>query len=399
MLTDRQIQTGTESGVHLRSRLSALRWTSDLNFSSRSDVILQHYDNIDELKEDWRAVAEQSRNVFSTWEWASVWWKHFGRERPLLVTVCRERSSGRPVAVIPLCRTHRLPLRIVKFVGYGPADLLGPISAPQDQDLAYKALAWTLQYGDIGWDIFQGDDLPSGELHPSLHGIVRNVQGCPTIESTDLTWPAYLAGKSHHFRDQLRRRELKLTKNHKVKFRLIETPECLNASMNDIRHLSRTGGQPVALFGPQGEFQREFAALSLKMGWLRWWHMEIDDVLAAAYYGFRFNNIESWYQIGRDPAWNKYSLGFILLAHVTKQALSDGIDEIRLGRGDPHYKMRFATSNPQVQTVALTNGPIGCMLLGALDVERRLHGCLNRHPKLIATLKQTSLKATHRRER
>ena len=27
---------------------------------------------------EWRDLAERSRNIFSTWEWARTWWRHYG---------------------------------------------------------------------------------------------------------------------------------------------------------------------------------------------------------------------------------------------------------------------------------------------------------------------------------
>ena len=38
------------------------------------------------LRPEWTRLALQSRNLFSTWEWASTWWRHFGRGRELLLT-------------------------------------------------------------------------------------------------------------------------------------------------------------------------------------------------------------------------------------------------------------------------------------------------------------------------
>ena len=66
----------------------------------------------------------------------------------------------------------------------------------------------------------------------------------------------------------------------------------------------------------------------------------------AALYGFRFAGAESAYQSGRDPAFGQQPVGFVLLAHAVREALTDGMYEFRLLRGGAPYKERFATSDP-----------------------------------------------------
>ncbi len=65
-------------------------------------------------------------------------------------------------------------------------------------------------------------------------------------------------------------------------------------------HRARWGeGSPFLRFEA---FHREFAAVALERGWLRLWFLELDDRPAAAWYGFRFAGVESYYQAGRDPS-------------------------------------------------------------------------------------------------
>src|SRR5947207_293111 len=76
----------------------------------------------------------------------------------------------------------------------------------------------------------------------------------------------------------------------------------------------------------------------------------------AAWYGVRFGGAESYYQSGRDPDWERSSVGLVLLAHTMEQAMNDGMGEYRLLRGGETYKDRFATGDPGVETVAVGRG-------------------------------------------
>ncbi|MDQ3936431.1 MAG: hypothetical protein M3340_17560, partial [Actinomycetota bacterium] len=73
---------------------------------------------LQDARDDWRELAEASGNPFSTWEWASAWWDHFGGGRALHVLRCRDGEGGTR-AILPLFLDRRGPLRMLRFVGTG----------------------------------------------------------------------------------------------------------------------------------------------------------------------------------------------------------------------------------------------------------------------------------------
>src|SRR3954462_12661547 len=52
-------------------------------------------------RSDWTALAEQSGNIFATWEWVDPWPRHFGRGVRPAVALARD-DGDRPLAVLPL---------------------------------------------------------------------------------------------------------------------------------------------------------------------------------------------------------------------------------------------------------------------------------------------------------
>ena len=92
-------------------------------------------------------------------------------------------------------------------------------------------------------------------------------------------------------------------------------------------------------------------------GWLRFWLAEVDGKPIAALYGFRYTGSELYYQSGRDPAWDRYAVGFVLLTHAVRAALEEGSSEYRLLRGGEAYKQRFADFDPGLVTSVLGRGP------------------------------------------
>jgi peptidoglycan/xylan/chitin deacetylase (PgdA/CDA1 family)/CelD/BcsL family acetyltransferase involved in cellulose biosynthesis len=319
---------------------------------------------LDELAGEWTALAAAAANPFGTHEWASCWWRHHGGDRRPLVGAGRA-ADGRLVAVLPLYLWATRPLRILRFIGHGAGDQLGPVHAPGDREaaaaLTRKALA------GLDWDVFVGEQLPARELWSDLLSsrVIRR-EGSPVLAAPAGGWPAYLAGRSANFRQQLGRRERNLSRRHRVGLRLVRDPGELPEAMDRLFGLHRLRwGDDGSAFLPREAFHREFAAVALDRGWLRLWLLDLDGRPAAAWYGFRFGGVEHYYQSGRDPAFDHLSAAFVLLAQTIRSAFEDGVGEYRFGRGQDPYKYRFTDQDPGLETVASTRGPAAGAALAA----------------------------------
>jgi CelD/BcsL family acetyltransferase involved in cellulose biosynthesis len=316
---------------------------------------------------DWTALAERCGNVFSTWEWADVWWRHFGaRVRPAIGLVRDE--EGAPSALLPLCVRGRRPLRLARFIGYGPADQLGPVCAPDKMPAALGALERD------GCDALLAERLPPGH---GLSGRTLRRESSPVIAVPEGGWEEYVAGRSRNLRSQLGRKRRALERDHELAFRLCDDQGRVGDDMETLfrLHRARWGEEGSGAFdSDRAAFHREFAAVALERGWLRLWLAQVDGQPVAAWYGFRFGGAESYYQSGRDPAWERSSIGFVLLAHTMRAAMEDGVSEYRLLRGGEAYKDRFATADPGVETVATGRGAGVAALAAKLPegVRRRL---------------------------
>lgn len=319
---------------------------------------------------DWSELAQQAGNIFATPEWASTWWRHFGAGRSLLATECRS-SEGRLVAVLPLYLWRRRPLRVVRLVGHHAGDQLGPVCLARDRPAVAEALAAAL--ADCNADIFVGEQMPCAEGWGSLldaKTLVR--EGSPILRLEASDWEAFLASCSRNLRSQIRTRERKLMRTHEVRYRMAASRSELEADLDTLfaLHRLRWQGKPTGFMTAE-PFHREFAVCALERDWLRLWFLEIDNVARAAWYGFRFGGVESFYQGGRDPLWDPYSTGFLVLVHSIREALADGMSEYRFLRGEEEYKYRFASSDPGLETIGLTRGLTSRAALGAALLARR----------------------------
>lgn len=339
-----------------------------------SPLTIGTVDDLDALRADWSRLAEASGNVFSTWEWVDCWRRHIGRARTA-VGVAR-RDDGSVAAILPLYTARRVPIRLVRFMGVGPSDELGPICAPEDRAVAVDALRRHVEQTLGGSGLFLGERL-WGEDWPwaSLGGETVHHASSPVLTMSGRTFDEFLAGRSRNFREQVRRRERALARQHRVAFRLTETPEELEPDLSTLMRLHEArwaeGGSDA--FTPQQRaFHQDFAAHAMRRGWLRLWTMEVDGRPAAAWYGLRFSGADFYYQAGRDPAFDRLSVGFVLLCHTVGRAFEDGMREYRFGRGHEPYKSRFADHDPGLAAIAIAAGATGAVGLAALRQALRM---------------------------
>ena len=64
-------------------------------------LTVEAVESLDSVRQEWSGLARASANVFSTWEWAALWWRHFGHSGRLAVSSV-SAPGGETVAILPL---------------------------------------------------------------------------------------------------------------------------------------------------------------------------------------------------------------------------------------------------------------------------------------------------------
>lgn len=354
---------------------------------------LEPVPDLDALRCEWSALALASGNPFLTWEWTSTWWRHFGRDRRSLVTACR-RSAGELAAVLAVYESATRPVRIVRLMGHGPGDHLGLVCAPADRTAAADSLTRMLRELAPAWDLFVAEHLPADEgWSASLGARVIGHEENPAVTFGRDGWSGYLATRSPHLRKRIRYSEVRLGRSARPRYRLVTDPGRLNSDLEVLfaLHAARWGPRASAAFAAsRRSFHREFAALALDQGWLRLWFLDLDERPVAAWYGLRFGGVEWFYQAGRDPTFDRLSVGFVLLLHTMREAAQDGMRGYRFLSGDEPYKHRLADPGPGLEAVALARGAAGraALLVGppVLTLSRGAHPAVARAARRVVRL-------------
>lgn len=333
---------------------------------------------LDEMREAWTELAACQGNVFSTWEWADAWWRTYGEGQRLLLH--EVVVDGRVIGILPLCSSARLHHHVMRFLGHGPSDQLGPVCAPEDRGRVCAALGDLLRRGDLP-SVLLAERLRSDDDWP-LEGAGRLVrhESFPVLCLHGMSWEEWLASRSSNFRQQVRRRERRLVREHDLSFELVTDGDDVLAALEILieLHNQRWGAQSSAFCASRRTFHRDFALAAARRGWLRLWLAHAGSEVVAAWMGFRFGGCDSYYQMGRSPQWASHNVGSVLLLRTIRDAAESGMREYRLLGGGETYKQRLTSHDPGTDTYVLGSRPLARVATGFARHKDRLPGFARR---------------------
>ncbi len=327
------------------------------------------------VEAEWRMLAERRGNAFLTPEWFWSWLEHYGESAEPVVSATM-RPDGTLQGVIPFVLARAGRPRTVRFAGASLADHLHPVCLPEDEEpvaaAAFSALAaigarWrlaVLDNVDVGARWYEALGRP-----PFVAQVAFRESSLPAIELSSEGWDGYLASRSRNFRDQARRYPRRLEREHQVSYRMTSNESELGRDMetlfalHDARWTSR-GGSTLTSSRARA-FHLDFARAALARGWLRLWLLEVDGAAVAAWHGWRVGDTYAYYQAGFDPAWERLSVGFVLLVHTVRSAIEEGASRYDMLLGDERYKGRFANTERSICTVMLSRSQPARLLVGA----------------------------------
>ncbi|HEX2497047.1 MAG TPA: GNAT family N-acetyltransferase, partial [Gaiellaceae bacterium] len=299
---------------------------------------------------------------------------HYGGGRPLRIAVSRE-DDGEIAALVPLFVWSTRPLRTLRLLGHGHGDRLGPICAHDNVPMATEALRLALAAEPH--DVFVGDWVAGDrDWAQVLGGRVVRTTGYPILDLEGDSWPEFFARQSTRFRKSVRFGRNRLERHDAYEYRYA-TPATFERDLDAAfrLHRARFGDHSGCLFcGEHEAFQREFAAIALERGWLRLLLLEVDGEPVGLDYGFFFQDAYFAYQGGRDPAWDRESVGFLLEVESIRRTLEEGGSEYRFLGGEEDYKYRYAAADPRLETVVVPGSRRGRVASAAVNAAWRLPG-------------------------
>ena len=96
----------------------------------------------------------------------------------------------------------------------------------------------------------------------------------------------------------------------------------------------------------------------------------------AAWYGFAWGDTVYFYQSGRDPAWERHSVGLVLMGTMIQRAIERGYRRFDFLRGADPYKRQWTTTDRMTEQITIFRRGLGGRALRALDAAAQLRARL-----------------------
>ncbi|MFN0064046.1 MAG: GNAT family N-acetyltransferase [Myxococcaceae bacterium] len=318
------------------------------------------------LRDAWRRLENEAANrlPFRTYEWASLWWKHFAENhagvRDTLEVHALWHADGTLAAAAPLMLTERpgkgpLRLRMLHFFGADPniTELRGPLFHPAHAATAVQALWGTLvERTDCDWLDWSGFAPGSPEdpfvENPASARVLRDIPNY--VLSLSDTWDTFRTGLKHNIKESLRKCYNSLKRDgHDFVFRALDTPQDIQPALERFFELHALRAQQdgtvlhrdVFQAGASRAFLTEVCNALAERNVTRVFTLSVGDAIVALRIGFVLQDSVYLYYSGYDPAWGKYSIMTTVVAETLKWAIASGLKTANLSTGTDVSKTRW----------------------------------------------------------
>ncbi len=300
------------------------------------------------LEPSWRALFQESPSAtpFQTWEWQSVWFKHYGStKRPYIFAFYEGEDL---VGLMPMTR-RVAPWRTLRPMACGPSDYLHPLARDGYETPVAQALMAALAEGE---NVDLVDFHQVRESHPFADVWPQEVDGVRVLSQAkclvlDLpeTYDAYLQMLGKSLRQDVKRLDKAIFAEGKAQI-VPCSAENVDAHLDLFFECHRLRwkerGLPGAFIGKRTlRFHQEWAHEAIQNGWLWLSALEVDGVGVGAIYAMRTHQVCYFYQSGFNPEYKSISPGTLLVASTIRRAIEEGCESFDFMRGDEPYKRRW----------------------------------------------------------
>lgn len=319
-------------------------------------IEVNKYSDFLTLEEIWQNTLQRSNyhTVFSTWEWLTTWWKHFGKDKRLVLLLAKENDKILGIAPLVYSVHKMFGLRMgkIEFIGTPHSDYNDFIMTENSEE-CLKLFIEHLHNLPEKWDCIELTDIPEkAECLPFLKKISENfkvVHKCPYFELPK-SLEALLKGLSRNQRKNIRRNERRLEEAFKLEFIDFSEVQSYSEGMNYLFELHQKRWRSKGLAGAFADerfrkFHLDIARSFSHKGWLGLFVLKLSGKPAAVAYGFKYRSKYFDYLTGFDPKFSKYSIVEVLRAHMINRFIQEGLVAFDFLRGAEAYKDRWRTTS------------------------------------------------------
>ncbi len=308
------------------------------------------------LESQWNVLltAGGTGTCHSTFEWLFTWWKHFGRDRQLVLVTTAE--AGKLVGLAPFySEADASGNRTLHFLGEGLSDYADLIVLPERPDIT-DALMAALLKDHAQWSAVDFEELPEWSVHSSFYERLAAAGGhavlqgrtvrCPYLPITT-TWEDFFSTMGNSFRHDLHNKQnrclrsgitLQYSSRYTVDSVFLDAVVGLSAK----RQLNDEHRSPFVNH-PDQEFLRDVLPLMGRHHLLRIGELRNGDALVSFALAFYWNGVVYDWNTQYDPDYQQYSVGRMTLVSLIEQTFREKCREFDFMRGEEAYKFQWTS--------------------------------------------------------
>jgi CelD/BcsL family acetyltransferase involved in cellulose biosynthesis len=311
-------------------------------------------------------------DVYMSFDWCRIWWRHYGRGRTLRLFVFRQGDHlvGLAPMFVERVRLGPISLKLGKRVGADHA--LTIFSLPIAADFVEAAYANVLSClvrddrCDAVWIGFCPADDPTlpglraavGSLS-GLASMARDASAAPhTVFHLPATFDAYLKGLDSRQRQNYRRQLKQMQTAYRVEREVVSDPALAARSLADFRSAHERQWREEGKLGQFGDwpgasaFNVELVDCLSKSGRFRMVQLKADGAVVSRQYAFVYGDRCFWRLPARaiEAEFEKFGLGVLGLVQLIEAMIGEGVRSIEAGAGHYDYKLRFGGTEFKTQT-------------------------------------------------
>ena len=327
------------------------------------------------IKNEWNSLLASSkdRNIFFTWDWNYLWYKHYRKDKKLSILIFEECGEMR--GIVPLLRKNHSILGVncsyLENMGIPNSDYGGIIISDNCNEIAdqiFDLLARFIREHKLSLRLDQIPISPKiEELKNRLSSnnfFIReqSMSQCHYL-SLQGSWEEYRAKLSRKFIKEIERSKRRFERNiGEISFRRSSSVEELTNDFDlflDLEGKKRQHKGFEQIKNVEKGFLYDITQNFLANNWLYLSFLEVDGDAIACDLGFEYNNTYYAYMTAFDPSYHSYPIGKIHLYLILKDLFGRGLNELDFLRGDEAFKSFWNTSKRTNERIIACTDSIG----------------------------------------
>lgn len=320
---------------------------------------LQRFDEQNDFETWWNQLLTNSldNHPFLTYEWLTLWWKHFGKGKELkLFTIENEREVSLVVPVMySTCKVLGSRRTKVEFAASGDSDYQSFIVTNfQEAARGVNQVIESIMQDSNDADCVVFSEVPEDSLTTKLlegfkgegfGASCSTTNSCPYVTLPN-NYEIYSQTLGSNMRRNLKVWEKQALKDYRVEFVKYDEMGTVEEGMKIFFDLHQKrqvekGNYGVFSDDDKKSFHEDVANAFAKKGWLDLFFLTFNDKPVSAIYSYEYNGKLYAYLCGFDPEYAKYRPGHLAFKNLIKYGIDKKLKEVDFLRGDEEYKSRW----------------------------------------------------------